>query len=114
MLALLRFRELGSAPPDGFPLQPSVLHMRAGVVALSPHFEVRSAHRAGVRALDIESAHGRFMLAGDAEGLLAVYDVRLPFGACARAGKTSGPPNVVKPVARVPKAHKYAIAAVCW
>mmetsp|Transcript_10978 Transcript_10978/g.27715 ORF Transcript_10978/g.27715 Transcript_10978/m.27715 type:complete len:263 (+) Transcript_10978:51-839(+) len=122
MLGLLRFRELGCAPPDGFPLQLSVMSLRARALQLAPHLEVKTAHSSGVRSLDLERKYGRFLLAGDAAGSLAVYDASpeptRPHGNSGTGGaqvaRRQMGPTVAKPIARVVKAHKYAIAAVCW
>lgn len=112
-LACLAARELGPRSVTAArAVDAAALSLRAGTVQLSTHIELSQTSDA-VMSLSLEAIDERYLLAGCADGSMALYDVAdVP-------SMPKGPPDAREPLVRVskrtcPGAHDMAISSLQW
>ncbi|XP_062509442.1 DNA excision repair protein ERCC-8-like [Corticium candelabrum] len=100
-------RQLGQDPP--WMVRRCIEEERSRQLDLSKEKNVIHYHETAVKALDIDSVEGRYLLTGAADGGLAIFDVR----------NTSGSDKWMAPVVctvegKVAPGHQYMVSSVQW
>ncbi|XP_024539928.1 DNA excision repair protein ERCC-8 [Selaginella moellendorffii] len=100
----LRERELG-APPWRY--AASVRRMRSHALELCKTKDVISSGRGAVNSLQIDPVEARYMLAGNGNGSISVYDISQPTTVEHYSQKHEA-------LFSIDKAHRYSVSSVRW